>query len=204
MTMQKLNLTIRRGASSDIPIRIETDELIYRPITAMTNGAPLQITAPAHGLPNGWRAAIQNAGGSSEINLPWDRLRDADLRKIAWIDADHFTFPEINSSAWRAYTSGGQVVYYQPLDLSAFSSASMDVRAAVGESLLAHYSTAAGTLEIDTANSAIWMRLSVTDTESMPAADLVFDIELTRSAGGVIALCTPDSTLTVLPEVTTT
>lgn len=204
MTMQKLNLTIRRGASSDIPIRIETDELIYRPITAMTRSAPLQITATAHGLPNGWRAAIQNAGGSSEINLPWDRLRDADLRKIAWIDADHFTFPEINSSSWRTYTSGGQVVYYQPLDLSAFSSASMDVRAAVDGSLLAHYNTTDGTLEIDSTASAIWLRLTETETESLPADDLVFDVELTRNAGGVIAICSPDSILQVLPEVTTT
>ena len=139
-----------------------------------------------------------------EINVPWNRLRDADLRRISRIDVDTFSLPEINSTSWRAYTSGGQVVYYQPLDLSEFASASMDVRSAVGESLLAHYSTAAGTLEIDTDHSAIWLRLSVTDTESMPAAALVFDIELTRSAGGVIALCTPDSTLTVLPEVTTT
>lgn len=202
--MQKLSITVRRGAKADIPIRIESDTLVFVAITAMAKSAPLLVTAPLHGMPNGWRAAIMNAVGMTELNTPWDHLRAADFRKIALVDANSFQFPDVNSASWRTYTSGGQVVYYQPVDLSAYSAASLDVRESVGSPLLANYSTGTGTLELDTANSALWLRLSDAQSRALPAGTFVFDIELTRVAGGTTALCAPDSELIVLPEVTTT
>lgn len=202
--MRKLSLTVRRGAKADIPIRIESDLLVFVAITSMSRSAPLLVTAPMHGMPNGWRAAIMNAGGMTELNTPWNHLRAADLRKIALVDANSFQVPDVNSASWRTYTNGGQVVYYQPIDLSAYSAASLDVRESVGATLLANYSTGTGTLELDNANSALWLRLSDAQSSALEAGTFVFDIEITRVAGGTTALCAPDSELLVLPEVTTT
>lgn len=61
-----LTITIRRGASAQVPIRIETENLSFAGITAMSQTAPLQITAPGHGLSEGWRAWVMNAGGMGE------------------------------------------------------------------------------------------------------------------------------------------
>lgn len=55
--LETLKLTIRRGASEDIPIRVESDVLVYKPITGIAASAPISITAVAHGLKDGWRAA---------------------------------------------------------------------------------------------------------------------------------------------------
>lgn len=202
--MKTLSLTVRRGAKADIPIRLESDTPAFVPITAMSQSAPIQIIAPAHGLPNGWRAAVMNAGGMIELNTPWNRLTNASLRRIARIDADTVAFPDVNSASFRTYTGGGQLAHYPPIDLAAYNAAAMDVRSAVGETLLAHYSTADGTLELDAANAALWIRLNDAATAELPAGTLVFDIELAAVAGGTTAICAPDSTLLVLPEITTT
>lgn len=201
--MKTIAISIRRGATADIPIRIETEPLSYVAITNIARTAPCRITAPLHGLPNGWRAAIQNAGGLTELNVPWDRLREADLREITRIDADTLDLPGVNSQSFRPYTAGGQLAYYPPLDLTAYTGAAMDVRAEVDGPLLASYTTANARLELDATNAALWLRLSAADTLLLESAEYVFDIELTAADASVDALCAADSTLMVWPEVTT-
>lgn len=200
--MQKLTLTIRRGASADIPVRVESDSIAYAAITAMAKTAPLRVTAPTHGIPDDWRAGMQNAGGMTNLNTG-DILRDADLRRVTRVDANTLDFDGVNATAWRAYTSGGQVAYYAPLDLSVYTSARMDVRDAVDGALLAAYNTAAGTIEIDPTNGALWIRLTVAQTLLLAAGSHFFDLEIIKSNGNVDAVCSADSTLIVLPEITT-
>lgn len=201
--MQALDITIRRGATIAIPIRIESSTLNYTDISSMTRTSPLRVTATAHGIPDGWRVAIQNAGGMTQLNTPQDSVRDADLRRVTKVDANTLSFDGVNSSAWRAYTSGGQLAWYAPFDLSSYDSARMDVRDAVDGALLAAYNTADGTLEIDVENAVVWLNLSVSKTLLLAAGRHVFDIELIKGSGEVDALCSADSTLTVWPEITT-
>ena len=79
--MKTLALTLRLGATADIPIRIESDELTFAPITAMTKSAPVRITSTGHGIPDGWRAAVLNAGGMTELNATWNAIRDSDISR---------------------------------------------------------------------------------------------------------------------------
>jgi len=58
-------------------------------------------------------------------------------------------------------------------------------------------------MEIDAYNNAVWIHLGESTLSGVPARDYVFDIELVR-IGGVDAICSAESTITVLPEVTTT
>jgi hypothetical protein len=44
--MKTLTLSLRLGATVDIPIRVESDELTFAPITAMTKSAPVHTTRP--------------------------------------------------------------------------------------------------------------------------------------------------------------
>lgn len=201
--LNRLTLTVRRGASAQIPIRIETPGKVFVPITAMLRTAPIQITAPGHGLLNGWRAGVMNAGGMTELNSPWDHIDYARMYQVEVLGNDSITFPEVNACGFHTYTSGGQLVYYQPLDLADFSSARMDVKRSVGGSLVATYGTADGTLQLNQADQVLWFLLDPEDTMALPVAGLVFDIELVKSSGAVVAVCAATSTLTVLPEVTT-
>jgi len=201
--LPKLTLSVRLGASADIPIRVESNVLQFAPISAMARSAPLRVTAPAHGIPPGWRAAVVGAGGMTEMNVAWDQLRPAVLRPVSVIDVDTVDFDGVYATGFGAHTSGGALAFYAPKSLAAYTGARMDIKRRVGGAVEISLNTAAGTLEIDTYNNAVWIHLGESTLGSIPARDYVFDIELVR-AGGVDALCSAESVITVSPEVTTT
>lgn len=201
--LQKLQLEIRRGASEDIPIRIESDRLVYVAITGIANSSPIRITAPAHGCPDGWRAMVQAAVGMAEINTPWDGVTDDAFRTATFVDINNVEFNGVNAATFGTWTSGGQLVYREPLDLSPFVEARMDVKASVSGPVLATYRHTAGNLLIDTAAHALRLKPSVSETLDLSAGKRFFDIELVRADGSVLAVCSAKSTLTVLPEITT-
>lgn len=203
MALQKLNLTIRRGATNVVPIRIESSRWQYASISSVAQSAPLRITAPGHGIPDGWRVAIMNVkavGGIAAANNP---PKDAELHAVTVIDADTIEFNEINGAAFRAYVSGGQLAYREPLDLAPYNGARIDVKGKInGESLL-HLVEGDG-LRLDNAERAVWFEPTIEQSMTLPAKSYVFDIELLRTGGGVDAICAADSALIVLPETTTT
>lgn len=201
--LQKLQLTIRRGASEDIPIRIESDRLVYVTITGIANSSPIRITAPAHGCPDGWRALVQAAVGMDQINTAWDGVTDDAFRRATLVDTNTVEFNDVNAATFGTWTSGGQLVYREPLDLSPFVEARMDVKASVSGPVLATYRHTAGSLLIDTAANALRLKPSIAETLLLTASRKVFDIELVRADGSVVAVCSAKSTLTVLPEITT-
>jgi len=203
--MNKLTISIRRGSTVALPIRVESSVLSYAQITTIANTAPVRITATAHGLPDGWRAAVMNAKGITQLNAAWNPPKDSELRTIVVVDADMVEINDYNAAGLKAHTAGtGQLAYYAPHDLMPYEGARMNVKAKVGGEPLAIYTTTDGTLELDNATKAVWLKLSDTETMLLAAKNYVFDIELLRTGGGVEAICTADSVLTVLPEVTTT
>ena len=200
--MKALSLSLRLGATADIPIRVESDELTFAPITAITKAAPVAITSTGHGIPDGWRAAVLNVGGMTELNAVWNAIRDSDFRRLAVIDVNTIAFPGVTSAGFRTYTTGGELAYYAPKDLSGYTAARMDIKRAVGGAVLASLSTTDGTIEIDSANSAVWLHIVPTTLVELAAGDYVFDIELLDGTD-VLALCSAESVLHLLPEVTT-
>lgn len=200
--MQKLNLTIRRGATVNIPIRLESDTLQSTAITAITKSTPVSITATGHGLPDQWRSCVVCAGGMTEINAEYPPF-DADLQRTTVVDANTVQFNRVSSACYTTYTSGGSLVSYAPLDLSSFTSARLEVKNRVGGTQLALWTTTDGTLEIDNIAKALWVRLTAAQSTALSFTKGVFDIELVTAAGAVTAVCRADSVLTMLDEVTT-
>lgn len=201
--LEQLDLVVRRGTTVDLPIRVESDTLRYAPISAVAQSAPIRITATAHGCPDGWRAAVMNAKGMTEINATHNPPKRTELRRATVIDADTVEFNTVNAAGFRAYTSGGQVVFYKPLELSMFDAARMDVKSKVGGDTLFSFSTTDGTLELDSATQTLWLRLTDEQSAVLPFSVGVFDIELVTPGGAVTAVCSAESTITVLPEITT-
>ncbi len=204
MALNKLKLpTIRIGASVDIPIRVETNSLTFAPIASIAKSAPVRVvTTSPHGVPDGWRAAIVDAKGMTELNS--DKVSDSDLMKVTVVDATTLDLDGISSLSFRTHTANtGAVAFYAPKDLSAYTSANMDVKKQVGAEAVANFNTIDGTLEIDALASAVWVRLDSSDLSALSAEDYVFDIELSRP-DGIDAICSAESVFTVVPEVTTT
>lgn len=200
--MKALSLSLRIGATADIPIRVESDELTFAPIAAMTKSAPVHITSTGHGIPDGWRAAVLNAGGMTELNAAWNAIRDSDFRRLAVIDVNTIAFPGVTSAGFRTYTTGGELAYYAPKDLSGYTAARMDIKRAPGGTVLASLNTAGGTIEIDAANNAVWLHIVPETLADLAAGGYLFDIELIDGTD-VLALCSAESVLHLLPEITT-
>jgi len=202
-TLSTLKIGVRLGASADIPIRVETGNLKFAPIASIAKSAPARIvTTDPHGIPDGWRVAIVDAKGMTELNA--DTVSDRDLTKITAVNSTTIDLDGISSLSFRTHSANtGAVAFYEPKDLSSYTSANMDVKKRVGGDIEANFNTTDGTLEIDTAINAVWLRSTDVDIANLTPRDYVFDIELTRPTG-IDAICAADSVLTVLPQVTTT
>jgi hypothetical protein len=205
--MKKLKLTgVRLGMNHDIPIRVESASLVFKPIVAMANSAPLSVESTAHGIPDAWRACVMGGMADVSVTAP---VKDSDLKRLAVIDADTIEFPGINAEKFKAYAGGGQLAFYAPLDLTPYSIARMDLKKSLTGPIIKTLSTADATMEIDAANSVVWLRIAddtLVDSGTLlniPASTYLFDIELETGAGDVIALCSAESTIEITPEVTT-
>lgn len=203
MKLPKLKLSVRKGASADIPLRIETGTLSFAAISAMSKSAPLRVTATGHNIPDGWYVAIVDAQGMDELNAADSNdISDSEFHRVTWIDGNTVDFDGISSAGFKTYTSGGYLAFYAPMSLSSYTSARMDIKTRVGGDVILALNTTDATLEIDAATSTVWISLEDDSLDAVPARDYVFDIELVH-ATAVDAICSAESVLTVLPEVTT-
>ena len=200
MTFSRLVLpSIRLGASTDIQIRVETDEVRFAPISSISRSAPARVvTQAAHGLLDGWRVSVVDAKGMTSIN-------DVRPTSVSIVDTTTIDLDGVSTLGMSAHTAdSGALKWYAPKDLSGYTGARMDLKRAVGATAVLSLHTDDGTLEIDAASSSVWVRLPETalSDAGVSARDYYFDIELIR-ADGVDAICAATSTVTVLPEITT-
>ena len=200
MTFSRLVLpSIRLGASTDIQIRVETDEVRFAPISSISRSAPARVvTQAAHGLLDGWRVSVIDAKGMVAIN-------DVRPTSVSVVDTTTIDLDGVSTLGMSAHTAdSGALKWYAPKDLSGYTGARMDLKRAVGDTAVLSLHTDDGTLEIDAASSSVWVRLPETalSDAGVSARDYYFDIELIR-ADGVDAICAATSTVTVLPEITT-
>lgn len=200
MTFSRLVLpSIRLGASTDIQIRVETDEVRFAPISSISRSAPARVvTQEAHGLLDGWRASVVDAKGMVAIN-------DVRPTSVSVVDTTTIDLDGVSTLGMSAHTAdSGALKWYAPKDLSGYTGARMDLKRAVGDTAVLSLHTDDGTLEIDAASSSVWVRLPETalSDAGVSARDYYFDIELIR-ADGVDAICAATSVATVLPEITT-
>ena len=194
------DLTIYQGKTFEFPIKWESEPIVYKAITAITQAAPVKITAVGHGLPSGWRAAVICAKGMQQINSLNAPPQDSDYHVVTRIDDDNVEFNEVSSACYRPYTSGGYLQYYTPKDLTGYS-AEMKVKDAVGGNTLLTLSSAInGGIFIDNPTKTIKLVLTAAQTAALVWSTGVYDLELTSPGGVVTALLYGN--VTVTPEIT--
>ncbi len=135
------DIKIVKGKTFRDVIRWESAPVIYKAITGIAKTAPVRIIAIAHGIPDGWRAAVTNAGGMTEINAVANNLRDSDYKQVTVVDVDTVDLNAVNAAGFRAYTSGGYIQYNTPVDLTGFT-ARQAIKARVAAPVLLQCSVA--------------------------------------------------------------
>lgn len=109
---------VSAGATWNPVVRWATDVLKSAPITAITNSAPVQITAAAHGVTDGWPVAVVGVQGMVQINSTRYPPAGRDWRRSTVVDANTIAINSDSSADWSTYLAGGYLVYSTPVDLA--------------------------------------------------------------------------------------
>lgn len=183
----KLNLKIYQGSTFKQILRWESSTRVYVPITNITKSAPIVITAPAHGVPLGWRARVTNAGGMKEIN-------SAEYNTVTAITADTVTFNQVNSLGYSTYTTGGVLEYNTPVDLANYT-ARMQLREKLtSDTVIYTLTTENGGILFDNVLKTITLFIPDSVTSSFSFGSAVYGLEFIHNgevipfAGGNITL----------------
>lgn len=198
--MKKQDLTIRRGATFTFPVMWESDVLVYKDITGVTQSAPMTVTCVDHSIPDGWGAAIMSVKGMAEINAKGNPPEDEEFRPVTVVDPDHVAFNAVNAAGFKAYQSGGYLVYYAP-QLLAGASARMQVRDKVGGNVLLDINSDDGGITIDAARGRVVIGLTAAVTAALTWRTGVYDLEVETADAVVTPLLYGG--VTVSPEITT-
>jgi hypothetical protein len=195
-----VDINIVRGKTFEFLFRYAEPALVYVAISGMPSFAPVRLSVPFHGIPDGWPVRIEGVRQPLELNTPEDEFQFATV-----IDASTIELNAVRADQWRTYTAGGSVIFNRPFDLTSCS-ARMQIRGSVGGQALLSLSsdpeeTRDGEIQIDTALSGLAVRLSPTVTAAIEWSRGVYDLELITPDGNIYPI-TAISKVTVGNEVT--
>lgn len=194
-----LKLKIKQGATYIKQLRWEAEPFVYKPISGIVNAAPVVLHVPAHGLLLDQLFAVQNAGGMSEINNK-DAASLKDWYRATIVDADHIEINKINSTGFKPFTTGGNIMYRSVVDLTGYT-ARMLIRDRIGGTLLHTLNTTLGNITIDNATKFITLTITAAETEAFTWKKGVYDLEMVSPAGIVTSIL--EGEVFVAKEVTT-
>lgn len=199
------DLTILQGKTFSLLLRWEVEPIVYKQITAIQQTAPVRITSAEHGIPDGWRVAITSVKGMTEVNAEANKVRDRDYNPVTVVDMNTVEINAINAAGFKPYVSGGYLQFNTPADLEGYT-ARMSIKDKVGGTLLASSKIADAPLDIleltiDTALSAVIIKISAIDTAAIAWKKGVYELELESSTGVVTSLLS--GAVSVTKEVTT-
>lgn len=187
------DITILQGSAFNVPVRwMDGDRIIRKPITGISiaSGAP-RLTVVGHGCPNGWPSAVTLVKGMTQINAKNADPKGNDYRTTTVIDTDTLEYNAVspvddNGREWPAYTSGGFVQWFAPMDLTG-KSASMVIYDKKGGTVLASTEAAHAPLDVitatvDTANKVITFSIKSSDTADFTWKKGVYEAEVYSTA----------------------
>lgn len=180
------NITIKQGSNFQMIVRWATKDVVFKAITGITRAAPPVITAVAHGLTDGWKAALTNIVGPDPLNALNDPPKTKDYYEVLVLTSDTFSLKGVDATGFDAYASGGIVRYFNPVDLSDYVSARMQVRSALAAtSTILDLTSGAGDIVIDDTAKTITTSLDAADTELLSFSAGVYSMEMVHTSGAV-------------------
>lgn len=201
--MAQLDLEIKQGKTFSRIFRWGAEPILFLPITAASQAAPVQLTVTAHGLPDGWPVVPVSLKGMVELNCPHDPPWASDYKTIIVVNANTVKLDKVNSADFSAYTSGGYLRTYTPVDLSLYK-ARMKIKDRIGGTVLATLTSLAGDIILNNTTKTITVTLGSVATAAYTWTRGVYDLELYNdgvSPEYVKELASGD--VTVTREVTT-
>jgi hypothetical protein len=195
------NLMIYKGATFSRVLRWDTGMPVFKAITGITQAAPTVITCSGHGVPDGWPVAIVSVKGMTQINASTPP-KSSEYDTADYIDTNSFSLLGVDSSLYKAYTSGGYVRYNQPVDLTGYT-ARMDIRASKNDTLpVLTLDTAGGEIVLNNTDKTITLTIAASVTEALTITKGVYDLELVSPLADVYRLL--EGSIVISNEITRT
>lgn len=195
------DIKIRRGSTHSMFIRVEqAQSVVFVPIEAIDNTAPVRVRAPGHGLFDSQRCAIVGAKGCTQLNAARVPPRDADYRKVAVVDVDTVAFPSINGVNFGAYLGGGVLQYNALLQLAGYEIRMQARSFEASPDVLFTASTTDGRIVLQPGGVSALLTLPDTLTSAITAQSAVFDIEFVSA--GIVEFATPQHKIIFAGEIT--
>lgn len=190
-----------KGSSFRRVIRWEAEPLIAKTITGITQAAGAVVTAASHGVPDGWRVAVVSAGGMRQINAKEYPPLEDEFTPATVLTSNTVRLNNVNSLGYTAYTSGGALVYYTPVDMASYT-ARMTIRDRIGGTSLLALTSSAG-ITIDNTAKTITVDITAAQTAAMTFSEGVYDLEMVSADATPFVTKLLSGTVTVAGEVTT-
>lgn len=198
---RELDIEVTKGSTFSMIVLAEVPPIVYKTITGITNTAPVRITATAHGLHDGWKVAVTNVKGMTELNAEANNVTDADRHHCTVVDVNTIEFNDVNAVGFKQYVASGVLQYYTPVDLTGFV-ARMSISDRLGGTELFRLDSTIGSIALSPSACTITLTISATESAAFTFSSGVYDLEIESPAGVVTKLL--KGAVTVLKEATTT
>ena len=195
MTAISKPLAFVQGSTFSLVLRWEKEPIVYKPIAAITQTAPVRITVLAHGLVEGWRAAVVGGKGMDELRAVPNEIKDRDYHQATVIDADTIEFNDVNASGFKAYGGGAHLQYNTPVELTGYV-ARLIVKDKVGGVTLFEMTTDNSRIVLDHLSHTITLTVTATDLAAQKCVKGVYELELESPSGVVTKLMGGVATVT--------
>jgi hypothetical protein len=183
-----VDLRIPQGKTVARVLRVAASPYIYKAITAITQAAPARLTVTGHGLPDGWPVAVVSVKGMRQINALCSPPGEEEYRRATVVDVNTIELNDVNSSDFTAYSGGGYVQTYTPVDLAG-GIARLTVRDRVGGTALVSMDSATlGGIVLDNTAKTVTYTFAATATAAYTWTTGVFELEFEDANGVVITL----------------
>lgn len=174
-----VNYTITQAASFTRTVRWGSGSVIFKPVTAVSLTAPVQLTAVGHGLTAGWPFSLAGIQGPALNGGPY---------QATVIDPNTLAIATLDASAMKAYKTGGMLSYNAPVDLTGLT-ARLDFRQRLTDATPLLELTVGAGITLDPVAQTLTFLLTPTQTSQLAAA----------AKSGVLALFVTDAGGTVTP-----
>lgn len=196
------DITLRQGSSERITVRWETEPYVYAAIQSISRAAPAVITTQAaHEIPGGWRVAVVDAQGMTQLNAKSNPPAKTDFRRARVRSGTQIEFNDLSSAAFGAHKTGtGYLQWLTPHPLQDFE-ARMDIKDRVGGTTLMTLNTDNGGIVLSDAEKTISLVFNPADTEGLTWRAGVYDLEMIAPGGTVTSILA--GSVELVSEVTT-
>lgn len=180
-------MQITKGSTYRDTLRWSTSECVFKSVTAVAATAPVRLTVPGHGVPDGWNVSVE---GHTSLS--------SKAQKVRVIDADTLELPCVNGTGFRSQTAPVVIRYNAPVDLAGYT-ARQQFKDKIGGTVLYEITTENGGIIIDSAEKTIGRTIPADVTAALTWKKAVYDLEMVQ---GSYVTKIDAGTATVADEVT--